>query len=107
MRRVLFALFIGLALCVLAKPVAASAHALHEAAHAIADAGGDIPDPDGEDGGADPQHAEDQCCFHAVALAHVETRAAIATPPHSPPGFRGAPAPAAPPSRFLRPPIAV
>ena len=81
MRRALFALLIGLtALCVLAKPVAASGHEIHEAAHAIADAGGDIPDPDGEDGGPDPQHAEDECCFHAVALSHVETRAAIATP---------------------------
>jgi hypothetical protein len=107
LRRLAYALFLGLTvLCVLAKPIIGSAHEVHELAHALADAGGDDTDRDPDDGQASPLHAEDQCCFHAIALPMVAVVAALAVTPHDPPTFVASPPPPSPATRFLRPPIA-
>jgi hypothetical protein len=112
LRRLLAALMLGLmTLCVVAKPVVAAAHELHELQHAThGDMAADAA-VDGRDG-APPDivqtllHAED-CCLHASAmpakpapwlplLRTAETRPSAVPAP-----------PAVPPSRMLRPPISV
>ena len=110
LRRLLAALMLGLmTLCVIAKPVVAAAHELHELQHAthgdtVADAAVETRD------GAPPDilqtllHAED-CCLHASAmpakpspwlplLRTADARPRVVTAP-----------PPVPPSRMLRPPI--
>jgi hypothetical protein len=110
--RSLRVLFLGLTvLCLLAQPVLAAAHEMHDAEHALADGAGrdhELP------GDADPSepgtlngllHALD-CCLHATAVA---TPSLVWTP-HRPESL--APRLSLPlhtpslPSRFLRPPIA-
>ncbi len=104
-------LFWGLTvLCLLAQPVLAAAHEMHETEHAIADAAAGVPDdavageslaPGTLDG---LLHALD-CCLHASAVpipmltwaSHPLQSLAprVSLPVHTPSTF----------SRFLRPPI--
>jgi hypothetical protein len=105
------ALFLGLTvLCLLAQPVLAAAHELHEVEHALADAAGshgdsadrESPAPGTLDG---LLHAFD-CCLHATALAApaldwTAQRLGAAPPRVSLPLHTPSPL-----SRFLRPPIA-
>ena len=110
--RSLRTLFLGLAvLCLLAQPVLAAAHEMHDAQHVLADGTGgdhgvpgdaDVPEFGTFDG---LLHALD-CCLHATAVATPS----LAWIPHRPQSLR--PRVSLPvhtpslPSRFLRPPIA-
>lgn len=107
LRRVLFALFLGLtALCVLAKPVTGAAHEVHDLVHVLAEAGADGIDPDAAGGGdTDPLHAEDGCCFHAVALPLIVAGTVVVPGAADPPGWRTETGETSHPSRALRPPI--
>ena len=106
------ALLLGLTvLCLLAQPVLAAAHELHEIEHALADAAASNPGDAAEEESPVPGtldgllHAFD-CCLHATAVpAPVLSWAShrlqslpprVSLPVHAP----------SPPSRFLRPPIA-
>lgn len=106
------ALFLGLALaCVLAQPVLAAAHELHEAEHeraeAVAADRGVTTDAEDPTPGTldDLLHAFD-CCLHATALpapalAWTPQRLHALPPRESLPAHTPSPL-----SRFLRPPIA-
>jgi hypothetical protein len=106
LRRVLFALFLGLtALCVLAKPVTGATHEIHDLVHVLEESGAVGIDPDAGGGGdIDPLHAEDGCCFHAAALPLLVTGLIVAPAPSDPPGWLTESGATSLPSRALRPP---
>lgn len=105
-------LLLGLAvLCLLAKPVLAAAHELHDAEHTRsalaeglphdADSRADAPQEGALDG---LLHALD-CCLHASAVMPESYDWAAVPRRHQPPAFVRPPHWPALTSRFLRPPI--
>lgn len=99
-------------LCLLAQPVLAAAHAVHDVAHLQADGDGATgddgggPEPDPDAGGLGRLVHVFDCCLHASALPGP----VLVWAPQRPPLPRPEPVthghPASPPSHLLRPPIA-
>ena len=96
-------------LCLLAQPVLAAAHTMHDAVHAHSDAQPTGPagsEPESEPGSLDRLVHVFDCCLHATALPTpmlVWSAQRLSSPPPQAPAHQHAPSPT---SKLLRPPIA-